>query len=38
VSILFDKDDVEDASAAAVKEGAVQDEEGNGNPLGSVLI
>jgi|GEM_PF-2468126 len=38
VSILFDKTDVEDASAAAVKEGAVQDEEGNGNPLGSVLI
>lgn len=37
VSILFNKDDVEDAQAAAMKAGAVTDDEGNANPIGSVL-
>lgn len=37
VSILFNKDDVEDAQAAAIKAGAVTDDEGNANPIGAVL-
>jgi len=37
VSILFNKDDVADAQAAAIKAGAVTDDEGNANPIGAVL-
>ncbi len=37
VRILFNKDEVKDAVGAAVASGAVTDDEGNGNFLGSVL-
>jgi len=37
VTILFNKDEAEDAVAAGVRAGAVKDDEGNGNPIGSVF-